>query len=180
MIAFVYPLLFIAAAGFVAAFGVHLAALFGFTNLFEHSVKILAPGLFLVSFPTVWISARLTRDVKQRQFWRAALRGCPKWMQRALWVLCGYSWVGFFALHLVYGGSMDGSANMARSMSGMLFAFYAIAACILYSATQTWRVDEDRYCVNGHRVSPFAKYCEECGAPAQVLPRSANDGRDCA
>lgn len=168
-----YPFFALAAAGFFAVLGIHVAALFGATYSFEHFVMILGSGVFIVWLPTVLVSIRLTRNVKQRDFWRAALRGCPKRMQRVLWILVGYGWVGFFALPLIYGGGMDALANKARSMSGMLFVFYAIAACVLYSAIQLQKLGENA-CVNGHRISPFAKHCEECGAPSQAISKTQN------
>ena len=76
---------------------------------------------------------RLTRDFNQKDMWRAALRGCPQWRQRAQWILFGYAWIGFFALPAIYGGGMDAPTNKARSMSAILLAFYSIAASVLYS-----------------------------------------------
>lgn len=43
--------------------------------------------------------------------------------------------------------------------------FYPIPLAVMYSATRVERFDESRRCLNGHRVSPLAKSCEECGAP---------------
>lgn len=167
-----YPFFALATAGFFVVLGIHVAALFGARYPFEHFVLILAPGVFIVWLPTVVVSIRLTRNVKQRDFWHAALRGCPKRLQRGLWILVGYGWVGFFALPLIYGGGMDALDNKARSMSGALFSFYAVAACVLYSAIQLQKLGQDAVCVNGHRMSPFAKHCEECGAPAQAIPKT--------
>ena len=168
MRALIYPLLGVAVVGFAAALVIHLAALFGSIYPFEYSLKILGPGLVVVWFPTVLVAARLARDFKQKDVWRAMLRGCPKWLQRALWILFGYTWVGFFVLPAILRRLFDSAANTARSMSGMLVAFYSVAACVLYSATKAEKLDEARRCLNGHRVSPLAKYCEECGAPVRV------------
>jgi len=154
-----------AAVGFMAMLAVHVASLFGTTYAFEHLLKFLAPGVFVVFLPTIFVMNRLTRDFKQKDIWRAALRGCPQWMRRALWVICGYAWVGFFALPFLYGGGMDSTANKARSMSATLLIFYLIPSSVLYSATRVQRFDESRRCLNGHHVSPLAKFCEECGAP---------------
>jgi hypothetical protein len=70
--------------------------------------------------------ARLTRDFKQKDAWRAALRGCPRWMYRAVWGIFLYCWAGFFVLPLLYGGGMDEASNKARSMSAGLLIFYLI------------------------------------------------------
>jgi len=165
----IYPLLVLAAIGFVTVLIGHLAALLGATYLVESLLKFLVPGLFVVWFPTIIVMSRLSRDVKQKDIWRAALRGCPKWLQRAQYILFGYAWLGFFALPVVYGGGMGSDSNEARSISGVLVAFYSIATSVLYSATQIEKFDKSRYCLNGHRLSPLAKYCDECGAPVRVI-----------
>jgi hypothetical protein len=165
-----YPFLLLAAIGFVAALVIHIATLFGPTHRFEQSLRFIVPGLFVVWLPTVLIMARLTRDFKQKDVWRAALRGCPEWMRRAQWALFGYAWIGFFALPFIYGGGMDLPANKARSMTAVLLMFYSIATTVLYSATRAERFDVTRRCLNGHRASALAKYCEECGAPVRTDP----------
>ena len=165
MAVLLYPMLAFSAAGLMAALAVHVASLLGAAYPFEHLLKFLAFGVFAVMVPTIFVMHRLTRDVKQRDIWRAALRGCPKWMRGLVWAISGYAWVGFFVLPLLYGGGMDSETNKARSMSGVLLIFYLIPASVLYSATQVPRFNENGLCSNGHRVSPLAKFCEECGAP---------------
>jgi hypothetical protein len=165
-----YAFLPLAAAGFAAVLVMHIAALFGVTWIFDHWLAYLGPGLFVVWLPTILIMGSLTRDFKQKEVWRAALRGCPAWMRRAQWALFGYAWVGFFALPLIFGGGMDNPANKARSMSAVLLTFYSIAATVFYSATRAGKIDVGRRCLNGHRISPLAKFCDECGAPVQASP----------
>ncbi len=166
MTAVIYPFFALAAVGFVAALAVHVAALFGSTYPFDRTLEMLGPGIFVVFLPTIFVMTRLTRDFKQKDLWRAALRGCPRWMYRAVWGIFLYCWAGFFVLPLLYGGGMDSAANKARSMSAGLLIFYLIPLAVMYSATHAQRFDESRRCLNGHRVSPLAKFCEECGAPA--------------
>jgi len=168
MFGLIYPFLVLAVVGFLAALGVHLAALFGVTYAFQHSLDLLFFTLVVVWVATIFASHRLTRESQQKDFWRAALRGCPKWLRTTLWILLGYTWVGFLAWTWLFGGGADAPANAARGMSGMLLGFYGIAACVLYSATRAGKFDETRRCLNGHQISPLAKYCEECGAPAQI------------
>lgn len=174
MVALVYPFLGLSAIGFALMLMVHVASLFGVTAPFAHGLSYLAPGVFIVFLPTVLVMTRLTRDFKQKDIWRAALRGCPQWMRRAVWVVFGYVWVGFFALPLLYGGGSDSEANKVRTLSGTLLIFYLIPVAVLYSATQVQRFDESRRCFNGHPVSPLAKFCEDCGAP--VSPPHLNTG----
>ncbi|HVP44712.1 MAG TPA: hypothetical protein VMS96_14880 [Terriglobales bacterium] len=155
----------LAAIGLASVVVVHVAALLGATGPFEHCLKYLGPGVFIVWLPTVLVMIRLTRDFKQKDVWRAALRGCPQWMRRLQWVIVGYAWVGGFALPIVFGGGMEAPANAARSMSAVMLLFYSISVSVLYSATRADKLDESRRCLNGHRMAPLAKYCEECGAP---------------
>jgi hypothetical protein len=165
MAALVYPFLVLAAVGFAAMLVIHVASLFGITAPFEHSLTYLAPGMFVVFLPTILVMTQLTRDFKQKDIWRAALRGCPRWMYRTVWVIFGYAWVGFFALPFLYGGGMDAEANKARMLSGTLLVFYLIPLAVLYSWTQARQFDDSRRCLKGHHVSPLAKFCDECGAP---------------
>jgi hypothetical protein len=164
MAAVVYPFLVLSAVGFVAMLVIHVASLCGITAPFEHLLTYLGPGVFVVFLPTIWVMNQLTRDFKQKDIWRAALRGCPQWMYRTVWVICGYAWVGFFALPFLYGGGMDSESNQARMLSGTLLVFYLIPLALLYSWSQARHFDEGRRCLNGHHVSPLAKFCEECGA----------------
>jgi hypothetical protein len=133
-------------------------------------MRFIVPGLFVVWLPTVLIMSRLTRDFKQKDIWRAALRGCPEWMRKAQSALVCYAWIGFFAYPFIYGGGMALPVNKARSMTAVLLMFYSVATTVLYSATQYQRFDATRFCENGHRVSAMAKYCEECGAPVRTSP----------
>jgi hypothetical protein len=63
---------------------VHAASLFGNTYLFERAIAVLGTGVFAVFLPTIFVMNRLTRDFKQKDLWRAALRGCPRWMYRTV------------------------------------------------------------------------------------------------
>jgi hypothetical protein len=163
----VYPLLALASAGLVASLILHLAALLGNASPFSRFGSSMCWVLVVVWFPSIFVMNRLTRDFKQKDIWKAALRGCPKVVQWALWIVVGYSWLGVFGLPFLFGGGRDSPANSARSVSGLLLPFYAIAACVLYSATRAEKLDQSARCLNGHHISPLAKYCEECGAPAR-------------
>lgn len=172
MLGVINALLALAVIGFVATLTVHVAALFGVIYPFEHSTKFLTPGMFIVFVPTIFVMNRLTKDFKQKDIWRAALRGCPTWMRRAVWIIFGYAWVGFFALPFLYGGGMSSSANGARVGSATFLVFYLVLLAVLYSATQVQHFDSGRRCLNEHAASPMAKFCEECGAP--VAPSVGN------
>ena len=165
MAVLLYPILAFSTARLMAALAVHVASLLGAAYPFEHLLKFLAFGVFAVMVPTIFVMNRLTRDVKQRDIWRAALRGCPRWARGLVWAILGYAWIGFFALPVLYGGGVHSETNQARSMSAMLLVFYVVPVSVLYSAKQVPRFNERTICSNGHRVSPLANFCEECGAP---------------
>jgi hypothetical protein len=164
MTALIYPFLALAAAGFTAALAVHVTSLLGATYPFEHFLKFLGLGVFVVFIPTIFVMNRLTREVKQKDMWRAALRGCPRWMRGSVWTIFGYAWIGFFAFSFLHVGAIDSEINKARSASAVILVFYLIPLSVLYSATQVPRFNESARCANGHRVSPLADFCEQCGA----------------
>lgn len=151
--------------GFLLVLAIHISALYGVSYGFEHWMRFVVVGLFVVWLPAVLVMGRLTRDFKQKDLWRAALRGCPKWMIYTSYGLFGYAFFVSFVLSGLYGGGMNSQANTVRSTSAIMLAFYGIASALLYSATRVEKLDATRRCLNGHRVSLSAKYCEECGAP---------------
>ena len=174
MVKLIYPFLFLATAGLAIDVVIHLAALAGSTALFDLLGKYIFLGIFVVWLPAIFAMNRLAREFKQKDIWRAALRGCPKWMRMAMWTVFGYAWVGFFVLPLLYGGSSNSHPNSARLMSGAVLMFYAVATCVLYSATQAEKHDKSRRCANGHHVGPLARFCEECGAPVLDMTSSSS------
>ncbi len=78
MLALVYPFLVLSAIGFAVMLVVHVAALFGVTAPFANGLRYLGPGVFVLAVPMILVMNRLTRDSKQKDTWRAALRGCPQ------------------------------------------------------------------------------------------------------
>ncbi len=172
----IYPCLILAWAGFILVFFLHVAALAGWTEPFKHVGQFIVPGIFVIWLPTIVVMNRQTREFKQKDIWKAALRGCPVWMRAGLWILSGYGFVAALILPAVDGG-MDSASNSARATSGIALAFYSIAACVLYSATRADRLDATRRCANGHPVAPLARYCEQCGAPVVTRSTATSPGQ---
>jgi hypothetical protein len=158
-------------AGFGIDAVIHIAALAGNPVVFQRFGKYMFATLFLVWIATIFFMNRLTREVKQKDLWKAALRGCPKWMRITAWVISGYAWVGMFANNLRSG---DSNLAGARAGSGVMLAFFVIGVCVLYSAKHVELVDNSRRCLNGHRVGPLATFCEDCGSP---VVENATPGR---
>src|SRR5215831_12410946 len=83
MNAALYPLMLLAGLGFVLSLAAHLAALAGIQIPGGELVWGLHIGIFVVWFPTVLVANRMTRDTRNKDFWKNALAGCPRWMQGA-------------------------------------------------------------------------------------------------
>lgn len=160
-----YPIMLVSAVGVLASFMLQAASYYAGPGFEKRVIPVLFPGIFLVWLPTVLFMNRLARDFKQKDVWRAALRGCPSWMRKALWMVCGYVMFAAFALPLLRGSNPGASPG-----SFIIFpaAFYSVSFCVMYSALHVEKIDVVRRCLNGHAVSPLAKFCEECGAPAAV------------
>lgn len=158
-----FSVMVLSAIGLLASFFLHIASFFVGPQFGERQILFVFPGIFIVWIPTIFLAHKLTSDFKQRDFWKAALRGCPSWMYRALWILWGYVFFMAFALPFLRGSSPGASP------SGFLIVpavFYSSSFGVAYSILHVDKFDESRRCLNGHRISPLAKFCEECGAPA--------------
>ncbi len=165
-----YPVMVLSAVGVLLCLCLFLLALLGVQPLPSKTVPILFGGLFLVWFPTVILMNRLTKDFKQKDLWKAALRGCPAWMRTALWVVIGCVFAVFFLTVIAKRNPGDSPQTF------VLFpiTFYAVSFCVMYSLINVEECDAGRRCLNGHRISPLAKFCEECGAPAAPSSTSSS------
>lgn len=156
------PFIGLAAIGLVLSIVVHASAIVGIRNPLGSAAWALHGGVFVVWLPVVIVGNRSTRDVKQRDFWKTALRGCPAWMKRMTYVFGVYAIVNFVLFATL------ARQNELMGASGHWMAFYSVALAVLYSARQL-KSDAVR-CPVGHPVSPFAKYCEECGNAIRMVP----------
>jgi hypothetical protein len=150
-----YPFMALALMGFVASLAVHIPAWLGLTFPFE--VFGLHFGIFVVWIPAMLASYGLTGGARGFDYYRYALRGCPKWMRWSVYGLFGYTFVNFFSGFL---GFFTGTP-MERLFSGHWMLFYFVAFATLYSATHA----KDFHCLNGHKLMPGANFCSQCGAP---------------
>jgi hypothetical protein len=156
-----YLVMVLAALGMLLCLGFYLLEFTGVYSPAQNSSAILFFGVFVVWFPTMFLINQLTAEFKQKDMWKAALRGCPSWMQTSLWVLVGVvTLLAFLPLTL--------RAQRASPDITVLFpvCFYAASFCVTYSLINAEKNDSTRRCLNGHAISPLAKFCEECGARA--------------
>ncbi len=161
----------LAAVGLVLSSIVHLYALAGKASPFGGLAWGLHLGIFVVWLPAVLASGSIVKDFKQKDVWKASLRGCPTWMTRLTQFFMGYAFVNFFLfLYLEHTGADPAAKEIRtfRGFSGHWMVFYSAAMSMLHSAAEVREQDSARRCANGHAVSPSANFCEECGAP--VLP----------
>lgn len=161
------PLMWIAIGGFAASLFVHLLALAGVSSPFGAATLGLHIGIFVVWLPTVLVVRRLAKNVRQADLWKAALRGCPPWVQPGMIIVGGYALVNFVLFLAQTSGYPKNDVPLViayRGFSGHWMIFYYVAAATLYSAIQLGSTRQP-HCSRGHVVSPFAKYCEVCGDP---------------
>ena len=149
-------------AGVVFCLAFYLLAVSGIFAVPGKDAMLLFIGIFPIWLPTILFMGRLTSEFKQKDLWKAALRGCPSWMRVVLYVLIGAAFLAFLFPLLTGGKPGEGPFTF------MLFpsTFYAISFCVMYSLLHAEEYDASRRCLNGHVVSPLAKFCDECGAPA--------------
>jgi len=158
-----YPVMALSACGVVASLLLHVRSFVVRGEPAGKVVETLFLGIFFVWLPTILLSSSLTRDFRQRDFWKAALRGCPAWMYKGLWILWGYVFFAAFVPPFLRGSNPGASPG---SFVIVPAAFYSVSFGVAYSVLHVDKFDEGRRCLNGHRISPLAKFCEECGAPA--------------
>jgi uncharacterized membrane protein len=164
--AIAYPIMVLSALGVLLCFSLYLLGLAGIYSPPTQNLPVLFIGVFVVWMPTVLLMNRLTKEFKQKDIWKAALRGCPPWMRTTMYVLIGFVFVVFFLPVLSKGNPG------ASPQTFVLFpiTFYSISFCVMYSVLHVDKFDSTRRCLNGHAISPLAKFCEECGAPAAPDP----------
>jgi hypothetical protein len=163
------PFIVLAAIGLTLSLVAHGCALLGLPQPLGGAAWGLHIGVFVVWLPAVLVSTRLVRDFKQKDFWKAALRGCPNWMR---WITYGfffYAIINFITfMFAAPGGQRAPNApappDVFRGFSGHWMAFYSAAIAIMYSAIVVAQHDTARRCPSGHPVSPSADFCENCGA----------------
>jgi hypothetical protein len=165
------PFMYLAGLGLVLSVIVHVSALLGTPSPLGEIAWGLHIGIFIVWLPAVIVAMSLVKDFKQKDYWKAALRGCPKWMKNLTYFFFGYAILNFalfIILEIVSGNSKESRSgtppNVFRGFSGHWMVFYCAAMAILYSAIHVKEHDDARRCLNGHLVSPSAKFCEECGS----------------
>jgi hypothetical protein len=173
-----YPFMALAALGLVLSLTVHVAALAGLPV--PGAAMALHVAIFVVWIPACFLANRRTQDVPQRDFWKATLRNCPRWMKRIVYALVLYTFVNFTVFLVQTIGQPQPKGNVPpavfRGFSGHWMAFYAAAFAVLYSQLKAGRPERIRQCPAGHLVEESEKVCSFCGAaPLDDLSETDRD-----
>jgi hypothetical protein len=168
MTAFLIPLIIVSAVGLISSLIIHIAALLGIDLGFGSNIYLLHMGILVVWVPTVLVFNKMTGNCKRSEVWKVALRGCPGWMRNMTYGFFVYAFINFIIFVIMdshHPSNPHGMATpqMIRGFSGHWMAFYSAALATLFSAREL-RLSDVK-CMNGHVVSPLAKYCEQCGSP---------------
>ncbi|HVM93169.1 MAG TPA: hypothetical protein VMT67_10185 [Terriglobales bacterium] len=156
-----YTVMMLALLGLLLSLGAYVFEFAGIYSPPQNRPPLLFFGIFIVWFPTIFLMNKLTEDFKQKDMWKAALRGCPPWMRKSMWAVVGV--VSALAYLPVVLKVQRPYPDVFVLFPG---CFYAASFCITYSVINAWKYDSTRRCLNGHAISPLAKFCDECGAPA--------------
>jgi hypothetical protein len=130
---------FVAALGLLLSFFLHVASLAGVAPTSTYLIWGLSVGIFVVSFATIAVVSRMLRGAHQKDWWKIALSGCPRWMRLAPFALLVYAAAGFFiAMRTIDHGQATGgySSSYIQAFSVHLAAFYAVTFALLYSAAK--------------------------------------------
>src|SRR5262245_49859664 len=88
------PFLVLSVIGLVLSIIAHGASLLGLPQPLGEAAFALHIGILVVWVPAVLV-VNLANDFKQQDFWRTALRGCPRWMRWTMWAFFAYAIVNF-------------------------------------------------------------------------------------
>ena len=162
------PFMYLAGLGLIISFMLHAASLLGLPIPLDVYGKLIFFFflLLLIAFvPAALVMGNHCKDVKSRDIWKVALRGCPTLLKYLLYLFCGYAGIRF-VLFAIIGKDQTGvngqlTTSAINIISAFFMVFYSVSLAILYSAIQNG--GQARRCPNGHPVSPTAKFCGECG-----------------
>jgi hypothetical protein len=164
-----YITLALSAMGIVACFSLFLLQVTGVYEVPATPFPLAGRGIFIVWLPTIFVVNKLSKDFKQKDLWKAALRGCPPWMRGTLWIVTG-SVMAVFLWSVI---SRSGPKGFPPLFTIFPVTFYGASFCVMYSFLNFEEFDSTRRCLNGHAIAPLSKFCEECGAPAMFGPKTS-------
>lgn len=167
-----YPFLILSEVGLALSVISQICALDSTAGPLGDQTWVLLIGIFIVWLPAILALNRLSRNVRRKDLWKAALRGCPGWMRYGMYGLFGYAIINFL-LFIQTPSKQQGSGPMppaiVRGFSGHWMVFSGAAFAILYSYSKVGGQNMNRRYAAGHEVGPSAKFCEQCGRPIVII-----------
>jgi len=145
---------------------VHLAAIYGV--VISKDVMVLGIGVFIVwpPKPTVIVGNYVAKEFPRKDFWKAALAGCPSWIKKLTVGIGIYAGLNFF--YFVYANripenrvpvDVPGTSSLLdlRMFTGhfMVFYFTAFATLPEFPRKLLWR-RKQRVAHLGIHVEPFS------------------------
>jgi uncharacterized membrane protein YtjA (UPF0391 family) len=155
--------MYITVLGLFSNLILHISGFFGGIPLAQAAevARYLYQVMIVVTLISIFVSNHTVKNYLPRDFWKAALRGCPKWLKYLPLILFVYANL-FYFIHGSF--SVPESAKNMQVGCAFYMSIYALCLALLYSALQIQYVDKVRRCPNGHNVPSDAKFCEECGS----------------
>src|SRR5438874_2113973 len=96
------PFFVLAVAGLVLSLLAHGAGLLGLPQPLGSAAWALHVGIFVVWLPALLASRRLVPGPPRQDFWKVALRPCPRWVRWATAGFFFYAVVNFLLFVLIY------------------------------------------------------------------------------
>jgi len=152
--------------GIGASFVLHLLSLVAGETVPTAVVVALHVGIFAVAIPTALIVRGLTAEMTRQDHFQLVKRASPLWLRRLATIGFAYFAVVFVVFAATHRDPPPAeqfmpAGTLVMFSAGWLVGYAAMAMEIfagLRAGSTTLR------CPNGHRVSPTAQFCAECGS----------------
>ena len=156
----------VAGAGFLACLIGHIALRLGY-DLYGEAWSLFFFGIFVVWLPTVLTLRKFGSAMQRRGGWKIALIGAPDWAKYVVGAAFVYA-IANFVLEMLgsFRGAGEASDNFWNVGPSHAMAFYSAAWGAALAAANREKTGLEWRCERGHDLTPGAKFCEECGAPA--------------
>ena len=174
--------MYFAGLGLLSNLILHISGLLGvipsaYGGQAAQASRYLNKGMVVIFIASILSTYRLCGNYPAKEFWKAALRGCPAWLKYLPVCLIAYAFLFFATLNRTQGGhGVPGSPLSVQEGAAIGMAIYALCLGIFYSAFHVQEGNEARRCPNGHQLSPGVKFCEECGGKIPEFPEPDKPG----
>ena len=170
--ALLLPLMVYAACGLVLSLVVHILSFFGIEFGGMKLFFGLHIGIFPLWIPVVLIMRKMSGSNYNKDFWKVALSGCPRWMKVMTYGFFIYAFINLAIFAFLVAGHQQvkqpldqaPAPEVLHGFSGHWMAFYSAGLAILTTAYRRGLSNLQRRCRFGHEVGWGDKLCPKCGA----------------